>query len=260
MSDFFLAQSLVGFRASINAAFPKRDISSDGWIGDASHAARVSEHNPCWTCTGDQYGIVRAIDVDIDDNDPGRDIRTEVIASCIWHPAVWYVISNGKIYSRTVGFEARAYNGPNGHFHHVHVSINKTHASAFDKTLLLRPKTPPKDTPAGQTPEPPAAVRDVTITGACIRRLANDHDGVSGACLVDNQQVMNIAAYFNPAMAKTTRPYFWKMCAEGNWAEAGKMMHYAVRTIQAKAKLQQDGVFGPKTGAFLKAAGYKINP
>jgi hypothetical protein len=110
----------------------------------------------------------------------------------------------------------------------------------------------------GVTPTLPPVARDVTITAACIKRLATDHLGVSDACLVDNQQVMNIAAYFNPAMAETTRPYFWKMCAEGNWAEAGKMMAYAVRIIQAKAGLPQDGVFGPKTAAFLAARGYTI--
>lgn len=259
MSDeYFLAESLKGFRASINAAFPKRDTESDGWIGDASHQARVSEHNPCWTCTGDQYGIVRAIDVDVDDNDAGRDLRTEVIASCIWHPAVWYVISNGKIYSRTHNFQALAYDGPNGHFHHVHVSILKTHAAAFDKTLLLRPKAPTKGATPGQTATTPPPPKDTTITAACIRRLAQDHLGVSGACLTDCYQVMNIATAINPAMAKTTRPYLWKMVATGNWAEAAKMMCYAVEVIQAHGKLKQDGVFGARTGAFLKAAGYTI--
>lgn len=146
MPDYFLAQSLVRFRASINAAFPHRDKSSDGWIGDASHAARESEHNPCWTCTGPQYGIVRATDTDIDDNDPGRDLRKMILASTIGHRAVWYVISNGVIYSRTHNWEARKYTGPNQHTKHVHVSINKTLAAAMDQTLLL------KTAPAGGTP------------------------------------------------------------------------------------------------------------
>lgn len=257
MNDFFLAQSLAGFRASINEAFPTRDKSSDGWIGDASHAARASEHNPCWTCTGDQYGIVRAIDVDIDDNNANRDLRKEILNSAIWHPAVWYVISNGIIYSRTHDFQALKYTGDNGHFKHVHISINKTAASANNKTLLLRPAVGAKP-PTGAKPTVPAPPKDTTITADCIRRLANRHQGVSGACLVDNQQVMNIATFLHPDMALTTRPYFWAMCAKGNWAEAGKMVDYAVRVIQSNAKVKQDGVFGAATGKFLTSRGYKI--
>jgi hypothetical protein len=260
-NDYFLAPSLVGFRASINAAFPKRDEESDGWIGDPAHAARVSEHNPCWTCTGDQYGIVRATDTDIDDNDAGRDLRKEILNSVIWHPAVWYAISNGIIYSRTHGFNALKYTGPNAHTKHVHVSILKTRAAAYDKTLVLRPFVgvkPPPATPSVPTPPKDLPPKDLTITSECIRRLANRHEGVSGACLVDNYQVMNIAVFLNPKMALTTRPYLWKMVAEGDWAEAGKMMNYAVRVIQSHARLPQDGVFGAKTGAFLASRGYKI--
>lgn len=253
--DYFLATSLKIFRASVNTEFPHRDETSDGWIGDASHAARTSEHNPCWTCSGDQYGIVRAIDIDIDDNDAGRDLRTEILNSVIGHPAVWYVISNGIIYSRTNGWEARKYNGPNGHFKHVHISINKNAASA--KNLTLKLKTIGKQKPpSGASPAKPE--RDVEISMWCINRLAKERKAVSGECLVDNQIVMNIAAYFNPQMVKTTRPYFWAKCAEGNWSEAGRMVDYAVKVIQSELKLTQDGVLGPKTAAALEKRGYTV--
>jgi hypothetical protein len=123
MSEFFLAPALVKLRDEINAEFPKRDKGSDGWIGDSSHAARVSDHNPCWTCAGRYRGIVRAIDVDVDDNDPKRDLRREVLNATIGDPRVWYVISNGIIYSRTFGWAARKYTGSNSHFMHVHISL-----------------------------------------------------------------------------------------------------------------------------------------
>lgn len=126
MSDtYFLAPALGddGLRGEINAAFPHRDKTSDGWIGDASHAARPSDHNPCWSCTGREHGIVRATDTDIDDGDPGRDLRVQLLNATIGDPRVWYVISNGIIYSRTYGWAARKYTGTNGHFHHVHVSL-----------------------------------------------------------------------------------------------------------------------------------------
>lgn len=254
-TDYFLAPSLKTFRASIDAAFPKRDKSSDGWIGDPAHAARTSEHNPCWTCKGYQYGIVRALDVDIDDNDAGRDLRREILNSAIGHPAVWYVISNGIIYSRTNGWEARKYTGPNGHFKHVHISILKTEAAAKDLSLKLKTvgQTRP---PSGGTPAKPT--RDLEISMWCIDRLAQKRLVVSGECLIDTQIVMNIAAYHNPLMVQTTRPYFWAKCAEGNWQEAGRMLEYAVKVIQAANGLTQDGILGPKTAAALEKRGYSV--
>lgn len=116
----YLAPSLVRLRNEINLAFPHRDKRSDGWLGDAAHASRVSDHNP------DSRGIVHAIDVDVDDGDPNKDLRTRLIAQAIRHPSTHYVISNGKIYSREYGFRARVYTGTNGHYHHVHVSILRT--------------------------------------------------------------------------------------------------------------------------------------
>jgi peptidoglycan hydrolase-like protein with peptidoglycan-binding domain len=136
MAAPYLAPSLVRLRASINAAFPKRDKRSDGWIGDRAHANRTSEHNP------DSRGCVHAIDVDIDDGNPGqRDLRKELLAATVGHRAVWYVISNGVIYSRTYNWRPRRYEGPNGHFQHVHVSIRLATDAENDATLLLaKPK------------------------------------------------------------------------------------------------------------------------
>jgi hypothetical protein len=106
------------------------------------------------------------------------------------------------------------------------------------------------------TPAP--APKDTTIGAWCINRLARDHYGVSGQCLVDNQQVFNIAVYLQPQLAES-RKKFWAACAVGAWVDAGNLVVEAIKTIQKTAGLTQDGVFGPKTAAFLRTRGYTIN-
>lgn len=109
-----LAKSLVNLRAEIDARWPSRDRRTDGWIGDADHQTRVSDHNP------DSRGIVHAIDVDHDGIDPNA-----VISACarMDRPTA-YVIYNRWIYSRSRDFEPRAYSGTNPHTNHLHISIN----------------------------------------------------------------------------------------------------------------------------------------
>jgi peptidoglycan hydrolase-like protein with peptidoglycan-binding domain len=55
-----VAGALLELRSEIDTRWPNRDRSSDGSIGDASHAASKSDHNP------NPAGVVRAIDVDAD--------------------------------------------------------------------------------------------------------------------------------------------------------------------------------------------------
>jgi hypothetical protein len=114
-----LATSLDNLFNEVNAAYPKRDRKTDGWLGDPAHQARVSQHNP------DDKGIVRAIDVDKD----GIDVKA-LLKAAIGHPAVWYVIHNGVIWSRTHGWKPRRYIGANAHEGHVHISIVGTDAAA----------------------------------------------------------------------------------------------------------------------------------
>lgn len=125
MTSYFLAPALVDLRAELDAKYPNRDHASDGWIGDASHQARKSDHNPCWYCPKPDTGIVRALDIDNNGNPwEGTDLVRDVLTHTIGDHRVWYVISNGKIYSRTYGWEPRVYTGTtNPHNLHVHVSL-----------------------------------------------------------------------------------------------------------------------------------------
>lgn len=106
-----LAVNLATLRREIDAHWPRRDRESDGWIGDAAHQARRSDHNP------DPRGVVHAIDVDRDGIDPKLVVRC-----AIGHPTVEYVIFDRTIWSRRAGFQPRRYTGDNPHTGHVHVS------------------------------------------------------------------------------------------------------------------------------------------
>src|SRR5688572_30610733 len=110
---YFRAPALDALMAEVKALWPHRDKTSDGWIGDTSHAARPSDHNPA-----PPTGIVRAQDIDEDlvagltatgeamplVNAIIRDIRTR------------YVIYEGRIWTRENGWQP--YTGPNAHRHH----------------------------------------------------------------------------------------------------------------------------------------------
>lgn len=139
MTAWFLAPSLVKLRDEINTAFPGRDKSSDGAVGDTSHAARKSSHNPLWTAPGNWSGVVRAIDVD-SNGKPGE--RTPLVAAvldaAIGDPRTWYVIWNRQIWSVTHDWKPRPYDGDNPHDHHVHVSVLETVAAWSDTSPWLK--------------------------------------------------------------------------------------------------------------------------
>jgi peptidoglycan hydrolase-like protein with peptidoglycan-binding domain len=106
-----LAANLATLRREVNARWPNRDKRSDGWIGDANHQTRRSDHNP------DPGGLVHALDVDKDGIDAILLVRR-----AIRHPTVNYVIFNRTIWSRKSDFRPRKYTGPNPHTGHVHIS------------------------------------------------------------------------------------------------------------------------------------------
>jgi hypothetical protein len=118
-----LASVLIRARTAVNTRWPKRDKTSDGWIGDEAHQARTSDHNP------DSRGIVHAIDVDKD----GIHVPS-VIASLILHPSTNYVIHRRRIMDRDHrDFYPAAYTGSNDHAGHIHGSIY--HGTSFEKRV-----------------------------------------------------------------------------------------------------------------------------
>lgn len=124
MARAFLASTLVRLRDDLNARWPNRDRTTDGWIGDASHQAQVSDHNP-----DKRTGVVRALDIDKD----GIHIPS-VVASILIHPSTNYAIHNRRIFRRADRFKPRAYEGSNPHTSHIHNSIMHSPGSENSKT------------------------------------------------------------------------------------------------------------------------------
>jgi hypothetical protein len=139
MATWRLAPTLVVLRDEINKAWPLRDKTSGGAIGNLAHQQSKSDHNP------DSRGVVCAIDIDEDLDRPasahlsfhtGQAVKAVLVDKLIANakagklPQLYYVIYERKIYSQTYGFAARDYSGASAQDHHVHVSVYHDEARA----------------------------------------------------------------------------------------------------------------------------------
>jgi hypothetical protein len=121
-----LSRAGIQLREQIDDAFPDRDRTSDGWIGDTRHGARKSDHNP------DVKGWVRAIDIDRDLSGKAKpdlmpDLVDQIRIACKarLEKRVSYIIFDGKICSPILRWKWRKYTGANKHTHHAHFSFKK---------------------------------------------------------------------------------------------------------------------------------------
>ena len=145
MASWNLAPSLSQLFAELNTRWPARDRTPDGTIGDASHAARQSEHNPNRDPSDDvPDGMVTAVDVDKD----GIDVE-ELVRALTRDARTWYVIWDRHIYSRTHAFEKRPYAGASPHTDHVHLSLMQNRKACTDTSPwgIYKPKPPAGETP-----------------------------------------------------------------------------------------------------------------
>ena len=126
--SWYLAKSLEQLRKQVNAAFPNRDKSSDGSVGDLKHSQRKSDHNP------NPAGAVTAIDIDRDFND-GHDARELVNAlQASKDKRLKYLIFERKITVKGDITQWKPYTGVNAHNHHVHISVSANPALYDDVT------------------------------------------------------------------------------------------------------------------------------
>lgn len=123
------SRATARLKADVDALFPGRDRVSDGWIGDAAHATRASDHNP-WVKDHWGVGVVTARDI-TEWDPPGKikELDDWLVSRIIENRdgRVKYLIHEGRVYSGTQqdhpAWQPRPYYGINQHEHHLHVSV-----------------------------------------------------------------------------------------------------------------------------------------
>ena len=117
--NWTLAPALQQLREQINAAFPSRDRSSDGSIGDTRHSSRKSDHNP------NAAGVVCAIDID-EDLSPSNTVAGIVAQIQMSRDSrVAYLIYEGQTTVKGDITRWKDYHGVNPHKHHAHISVKQ---------------------------------------------------------------------------------------------------------------------------------------
>lgn len=174
----YRAAALKTLLRQVNTLQPLRDTESDGWIGDASHGARPSDHNPSPPVTG----VVRAQDFDAD-GDPGFDLGRWLWDQLITgrDSRISYVIHRGRMFSSYPtrgyeGWEPRPYSGVNGHIKHVHVSVKPSGDTDGHDWRLLLPRVDSTPTPEPEDDDMLTVGQDQTL-----QKIATQVDEVSQA-------------------------------------------------------------------------------
>lgn len=220
--SYRLCRAGSDLRAEIDAAYPRRDRTSDGWVGDTSHARRRSDHNP------DERGVVKAVDID-EDGIPGFDAIVERIRLLGMNGdarlAGGYIIRNGWIAGSHTSWAKHRYTGPNPHDKHAHFSFADS-PSGYDKLgdWPVEPKAVPKPAPS---PVIPGVHEHRTAT---ISRLDVGHPQE----IKDLQGHLN-AWRFNRDLSEHEIDGRWDAWLEVSW-----------RTFQRTYGLEEDGVCGPE--------------
>jgi len=149
-----LAAAAATLRDQVNKAYPKRDRSSDGTIGDQAHKRRISDHNP------DKAGYVMALDLD-EDGWPAHTFADQLIEylRTSGDNRIKNVVYENRVASDTYANHSWVWrtNVPRlGHEHHIHISFDqagKLNGTPFPLPILDRsPAKPAELVPAKKAP------------------------------------------------------------------------------------------------------------
>ena len=123
-------------REQVDDAWPNRiRVAPEGWLGDARHAARRSDHNP-----DAASGIVRAYDFNsafTPDRATAYDFADQLRLLARVDKRISYIIFDGKIASYKRNYKWRKYTGINPHKNHIHISF--TAKGDFDGSMFRTP-------------------------------------------------------------------------------------------------------------------------
>lgn len=145
MTQPYKAPAIAAIERAVNARWPNRSRASDGWIGDAAHATRPSDHNPL-----PGIGAVLAYDFTVNGIDPWG-----LIAALVLDDRVRYIIYDEKIAYVDDGFRVwYKYTGSNPHTKHIHVSVRQARRYWGDGRDFRLGTPAPAPAPA-PIPEPP---------------------------------------------------------------------------------------------------------
>lgn len=265
----------------MNSRFPKRDKASDGAIGNTSHAARPSSHNPDKTGSpehrdGDSRNEVRARDIDKDLKDVNGVTMEQVVQHWIKNARngkLWwvrYIIFNGRIWHKRDNYVTRRYTGSNKHTLHVHVNSDFSQkADAVTKTDWLlkdfgkpKPKPPATKPSLPSLPAKPVSPETVVAVQKIQRALEVVPDGEWGSKTDTHAQLMRSAAQaITVNLDIKTIQAIIDTPVDGKWGPRSITAFTAwVKEFQKALGLKADGVWGPKTEVAYLAARkrYKI--
>lgn len=243
--SYYLAQSLKDLRSEVDAAHPGRDKASDGWIGDASHSARPSDHNPSWS----DGGVVRAIDIDVSNIDVNR-----LMGLLKKDNRVNYFIYNRSIYGASK-FAKRAYNGTNPHVKHIHVSIKHSKSAerggawGYSKGAVK----PVQSKPAPSKPKPSTKPAKGTNSKA-------DNVAIQKALTAMGIKVGVADGVDGPMMKRGVKQYqkAHGLVQDGHWGSVTQAKFEEVSAVQKAlvsegySKQTVDGYYGAQTKANVK--------
>jgi hypothetical protein len=196
-----------------------------GWIGDAAHQQRCSDHNR------DSIGVVHAIDVMVTGSR-----AAQVVKAALAHPGdLQYVIHNRTIWTVGNKWQPKAYTGSNPHTIEVHISgrhgaAHESSGTCVGYDLAAQDSTPVFDLcpPPVKPPVPkPPVPKPVNAPGT--RVLKNASPDMRGADVVFVQQ------FIGPAK-----------CGPADGASGAKTAQ-GVRWYQGMRGIHVDGMVGPET-------------
>ncbi len=232
---WYLNKFLTTWRAAVSKEYPSRSRKSDGTLGDARHAASVSEHNP------DRDGSVDAWDMDVNllgsSNAHGsarEDAAVEKLKREFQaQPGAQLWIHNGVIANKDVGkWKRRRYYGANPHKQHVHWQSDpdyerRTFSGDLDEDIVV------------------TAINDV-------RRLAVPKT-IPPWPKGSKPSYAATAPYALTVRKAQTRlkERGWKIATDGVYGPASARI---VKAFQAEKKLKADAILGPVTWRALWAA------